>query len=185
LGEEAIAIARATNDPRIVAGARFSHCQSCFYLADYATAQACVQELLDLWRRERSPYESPMLDWLGHIATATGDYTSARARYRESMRLRLTIDRKIGIAYTLSGFAGLAAAQGVLTRAVRLSGAAARFCELSGVPAHRSQEGYIRDRLPGIRDALGPATYDAAWEEGHGMSQEEAVADALSEDTDG
>jgi uncharacterized protein (DUF2336 family) len=65
-----------------------------------------------------------------------------------------------------------------------LSGTAARLCDLSGVPAHRTQEGYIRDRLPRIRAALGDAAYDAAWDEGQAMTLEEAVADALGGDAD-
>jgi uncharacterized protein (DUF2336 family) len=98
------------------------------------------------------------------------------------MRQLRTIDRQVGVAYTLSGFAGLAAARGDPVRAVRFSAAAARLCELSGVPAHRTQEGGIRDRLPSIRTALGDAAYDAAWAEGRAMTLEQAVADALADD---
>jgi hypothetical protein len=97
------------------------------------------------------------------------------------MRHRLAVDRPIGVAFTLSGLAGLAAAQGQLRRAVRLSGAAARLCEVSGVPSQRTEEGYIRGRLPGLREALGAAAYDAAWAEGRALTLEQAVADALED----
>jgi non-specific serine/threonine protein kinase len=151
-----------------------------YYLADYPRVRAYLESVIALVTTPGLPFASTYLDWLGHVATASGDYATARSRYVESMRLRLTIDRKIGVAFTLSGFAGLAAAQGDLPRAVRLSGAASRLCELWGVPSHRTQEGYIRGRLPAIRVALGDAAYDATWAEGRAMTLEQAVADALA-----
>ncbi|HEY8885662.1 MAG TPA: hypothetical protein VIO35_10150, partial [Chloroflexota bacterium] len=153
--------------------------QACFYLADYPAARACFEQTIAGRRGVQSTHTTADLTWLGHIATASGDYAAARALYAESMRQRLTLDRKIGVAFTLSGLAGLAAAQGQLARAVRISGAAAHLCVISGVPSHRAQEAYIRGRLPGIREALGAAAYDAAWAEGSAMTPEQAVSYAL------
>jgi non-specific serine/threonine protein kinase len=180
--EESLATARAIGNPISSQDALMVMGQACFCLVDYATARTCFEQAIAFLSSVGVIYlQAPHLDWLGHVATATGDYGSARARYAESMRLRLTVDRKVGVAYTLSGLAGLAAAQGDLRRAVCLSGAAARLCEVSGVPSHRTQEGYIREKLPGIREALGVADYDAAWAEGRTMSQEQLVAYAVDE----
>jgi non-specific serine/threonine protein kinase len=149
--------------------------QACFYLGDYQKAQEYLN--LDLSSRDWVGWGD--IDWRGHLAVATGDYSAARSYYAETMRGRLSVDRKVGVAFTLSGIAGLAAAQGQLDRAVRISGAAARLCELSGVPPQRTQEGYIRGKLPQMRETLGAAVYDAAWEDGQAMTQEQAVAYAL------
>jgi predicted ATPase len=179
LAEEALAIGQATGDaelglPLHVLG------QAYFYLGDYPAARACFEQDIAARGSAEQPFQAPSLNWLGNIATACGDYATAGVRYAESMRLRLTIDRKIGVAFTLSGLAGLATAQGQLRRSVRISGAASRLCELSGVPSHRTQEGYIRGRLPGIREALGAAAYDAAWAEGRAMTLAQAVAYGLA-----
>jgi non-specific serine/threonine protein kinase len=182
MAEEALAIGRATGDPDLVWWSLPMLGGASFYLGDYAGARACVEQFMAAGGGPEQPHQAPNLDWLGHIATASGDYATARARYAASMRQRLAIDRKIGVAYTLSGLAGLAAAQGQLARAVRISGAAARLCELSGAPSHRTQEGYIRDRLPGIRATLGDSAYDAAWADGRAMTLQQAVAYALDED---
>jgi non-specific serine/threonine protein kinase len=155
--------------------------QLSYYLADYPRARAYLESLITLVTTRDVPFASTYLDWLGHVATASGDFVTARARLVEGMRLRLSIDRKIGVAYTLNAFAGLAAAQGQLMRAVHLSGAASKLCEISGMPSNRAVEGTMRDRLPFIRAALGDTAYDAAWIEGHAMTLQQAVTDALSE----
>jgi hypothetical protein len=158
--------------------------QALFYLAEYPEARASIERAIALRGAVENTNQAANFDWLGHIATATGDYAAARDHYGESMRRRLRIDRKIGVAFTLSGLAGLAAARGQIARAVRISGAAARLCELSGVPSHRTQQGTIRGTLPGMRAALGAAGYDAAWAEGRAMTMEQAVAHALEEGGD-
>jgi predicted ATPase len=185
LGEEALGVGRTTG-ARLPTGAALQALgQACFYLADYSTSQALFEETLALVRAMGAFGDEPgMLDWLGHITSATGDYTAARGFYTDAMRMRLSIDRRIGVAFTLSGLAGLAAAQGQLAPAVRISGAAARLCELSGVPSQRTQEGYIRGKLPGIREVLGVAAYDVAWTEGQAMTPEAAVAYALEDGGD-
>jgi predicted ATPase/DNA-binding XRE family transcriptional regulator len=150
-----------------------------FYLGDYPRARAAFEQ--DVSRRDSVEQWSNAANfyWLGNVATATGNYGEARRHYAESMRWRLQVDRKIGVAFTLSGLAGLAAAQGHLARSVRISSAAARLCELSGVPPQRTQQGYIRGKLPEIRETLGAVPYDAAWAEGRGMTLEQAVDYAL------
>jgi tetratricopeptide (TPR) repeat protein len=179
LAEEAIAVQRP------LSGSPFTTLQvlgqAFFYLGDYPRARAVIEEQISRRGSVEDTSQAANFNWLGNIATAAGDYEDARTLYAESMRRRLTIVRKVGVAFTLSGIAGLAAAQGQLARAVRISGAAARLCELSGVPAHRTQEGCIRGKLSGIREALGVVAYDAAWAAGQAMTLEQAVAYALAE----
>jgi tetratricopeptide (TPR) repeat protein len=181
LAEEAIAVQRPL--PGSSKTTRQFLAQAFFYLGDYPRARAAIEE--DIARRGsvEDTSQASNFDWLGHIATATGDYPEARRLYADSLSRRLKIDRKLGVAFTLSGLAGLAAAQGQLARSVHLSGAAARLCELSGVPAHRTQQGYIRGKLPEIRETIGAASYDAAWSQGQTMTLEQTVAYALGGDS--
>jgi hypothetical protein len=153
----------------------------CFYLGDYPAVRAYFEQQSAAGGSADQPPNAPTLDWLGHVATASGDYAAARTLYAAGACQRLAVDRLIGVAFTLSGLAGLAVAQGQLRRSVRISGAASRLGELSGVPSHRTQEGYIRGRLPGIREAIGAADYDVAWSEGRAMTLEQAVAYGLEE----
>jgi non-specific serine/threonine protein kinase len=181
LAEEALAIERALPAlPNITTFHILG--KVLFYLEDYPRAREAFEREITRRGSVEDTVQAANFDWLGHIATATGEYGEARRLCAESMRRRLRIDRKLGIAYTLSALAGLAAAQGQLARAARISGAAARLCELSGVPPHRTQEGYIRGKLLEIRATLGAATYDAAWADGQAMALEQAVAYALSDE---
>jgi hypothetical protein len=123
------------------------------------------------------------LNWLGHIAVAMGDYAAARAYYAESLAARrVTPFFGVGVAFTLSGFANLAAARGEYTRAARLAGLAARLCEADGVPPRRVQEAGIHERLEAVRLGLGERAFAAAWTMGQAMTLDQAVAMALSGD---
>jgi tetratricopeptide (TPR) repeat protein len=180
LAEEALTIERAL--PEVPNLTTFHILGKVFYyLGDYPRAREAFERDMNRRGAVEDTVQASNFYWLGNIATATGNYSEARRLCAESMRRRLRINCKLGVAFTLSALVGLAAAQGQPARAARISGSAARLCELSGVPPHRTQEGYILGKLPEIRETLGAATYDAAWAEGQAMTLEQAVAYALSD----
>jgi hypothetical protein len=79
-----------------------------------------------------------------------------------------------GIAESLEAVAGLALAQGNLSRAVRLYAAAQAGREAIGAPRPpRSREEYERD-LATIRAGLGEEAYATAWKDGQALTLDQA-----------
>ncbi len=183
--EAVLALARELGHQDMISRALHFLGQVAFTRGDYAPARSLQEQSLVVRRRIGDLQGiASSLNWLGHVATAQGDYAAARAHYDESLAVRQQVDYRGGVAYTLSGHANLAAAQGQHARAARLSGAAAALCENAGMASDRTQQGGLRERLPACRDALGAAAYDAAWAEGHALSQQQAIAYALAVDDD-
>src|SRR5262249_30258384 len=121
---------------------------------------------------------------LGDLARAEGDLAAARTRYAAA----LGVGRARGaqsllglVRRALRKVAGLRAAAGDPRRAARLFGAA----EAAG--GDRALYGLRTDRweedLWSARAALDEATFAAAWAEGEAMTLEEAIADALGDES--
>jgi len=117
------------------------------------------------------------LDILGAIAVDEGDLAAARTYFAESLVYRRDLGARARLADSLERFATLAEANGQSQCALRLGGAAAALRTASGVTARP-----VWEREPDV--TLGPsrdtAEAESAWVAGEGMSQEAAVAYALS-----
>jgi hypothetical protein len=117
------------------------------------------------------------LDILGAIAIDDGDLAVARTYFLESLVYRRDLGARARLADSLERFATLAEANGQSQCALRLGGAAAGLCTASGVTARP-----VWEREPDV--TLGPsrdgAEAENAWVAGQGMSQDAAVAYALS-----
>ena len=117
------------------------------------------------------------LDILGAIAVDEGDLAAARTYFAESLVYRRDLGARARLADSLERFATLAEANGQSQCALRLGGAAAALRTASGVTARP-----VWEREPDV--TLGPsrdtAEAESAWVAGAGMSQEAAVAYALS-----
>jgi hypothetical protein len=150
---------------------------------DYALARTAQERCRECWGAlDYKQGVGSSLLWQGHVATAQGNYALAQARYVEALSVPRQVGRPRGFAFTLGGFANLAAAQGKHDRAARLAGAAAAICDACGVPVARVQKGGLRERLMVSQATLGAALYDAAYVAGQMMALEEGVAYALEED---
>jgi len=99
--------------------------------------------------------------------------------FAESIRLEQDIGSTPGIARSLAGLAGVAAAQGQPERAARLFGAAEALLGSIGAtldPADRLA--YARD-VATIRAQLGADASAAHWAMGRAMTLEQMIAEAL------
>ena len=119
---------------------------------------------------------------LARLAHAEGDLPRARARWEECLRELGALGAKGTLTHCLEGRARLARAEGDLARAASLWGA---------VEAHRARQEtprpprHVEDaarELTLLREALGSAAFQAAWEAGRALSWEQAVALGLRAD---
>jgi tetratricopeptide (TPR) repeat protein len=113
---------------------------------------------------------------LGSIECEMGRDARASELYRES----LVLARRFGFTYEaairLEGMARVAVMQGQPERAARLLGASAALREEMGTPLTPVSRTDHDHAVNAVRAALGEDAFAAAWEVGHAMSLEEAVA---------
>jgi tetratricopeptide (TPR) repeat protein len=123
-----------------------------------------------------------MLSNLAFVAYHQRHLQHARALFQKSYALNLLVGRQEEYANTLTGMAGIIAAQNEPERAVRLLAAADSLLETIGATTLFVAEQVDYKRiLDNVRAQLDPATFEAAWAEGRAMTLEQAVADALEE----
>jgi non-specific serine/threonine protein kinase len=117
---------------------------------------------------------------LAGLAAKEGRTNEALAMHREALVLNRDEGYREGIAEVLVGMASTLQAVSAPAAAPTLLAAAARLREEIGGGA-----GWVGDaieRLRGsLRDSLGEAAFEAAWERGRALSTDEAIALALEE----
>ena len=151
----------------------------------YAEATARYEESLALYRELDFDQEwmARVLRHLGEVALDQGDVVLARSRAIESLlAARDLAERGVPqIGPALEVLAGVAAAQGLAERALRLAGAAAALRErLRQTPWPVEAEALARWLAP-ARQVLTAAVAEAAWSEGQALPLEQAMAYALEE----
>ena len=126
---------------------------------------------------------------LGADVWAQGDCARATALHQESLPIYETSGDKWGIAECIEGLGWVACSQGRATgdgrfclRAARLLGAAAALRETTGNPMAPAYRDVNERVIAETRAQLGEVAFTAAWEAGHALSLEQAIAYALGED---
>jgi non-specific serine/threonine protein kinase len=160
-------------------------------LYSYATAMAAEGRLADARRLaldglDTSDRAGDKYGWgnlnalLGIVEWLSGNPQSAEARLKEAVRVLDRIGHRWGIATSLEGLAWAARSSGRPDRAALLLGASAAIWRELGntLPYWQAED----DRCQAAaRAALGEGRYRACWEEGHALSQDQAVAAALED----
>jgi predicted ATPase/transcriptional regulator with XRE-family HTH domain len=154
---------------------------------DLERAQACCAESLAFARRTGAHYpEGGALACLADVARKQGDLIGAEVLGRE----RLLVWRRLGsptdLVGALEGLALTVAAAGVGARAervARLLGAVAAVRERVDAPQDPRRQTGVERAAASARAALGEAEWTAAFAAGRALSLEEAVAEALSQNT--
>jgi tetratricopeptide (TPR) repeat protein len=115
----------------------------------------------------------------GWLELERGDLRRARQALRRAMLLNRDLADPRYLSQVLDVCAWLAVAEGAAERAARLLGAAMRLRAIIGVPfVVRYQRDYDH-YVPAARAQIGDAAWEAAWAEGHALSQEDAIELAL------
>jgi hypothetical protein len=119
------------------------------------------------------------LEGLAGIEYLKRDFASALKSHLESLRIKVEVMDKLGIAHSLEGLAQVAAAEEEPERAVTLWAAAKHLRERMGTPTDPSREDLYTSLIPRTREQIGDDLFDAAWQQGETMKLEEAIAYAL------
>jgi tetratricopeptide (TPR) repeat protein len=157
---------------------------------DFARARVFLDESLELARllSDRTCICATLWN-LGDVALAEGNHDAARGYYREVLAMLQAVSGTARLRNLLKSFARLAAAAGKMESAARLLG---RFDalnrnmadEISGsndasencAPAEDTWQG--REAVL-ARGVLGEVAFATAWEQGSGMTLQEALEEAL------
>jgi tetratricopeptide (TPR) repeat protein len=143
----------------------------------YAQAQSLYQESLALYRELGDPQLIVVaLRSLGRSRQDQADYAGALAAFKESLLMASRSGLVDTVAVSLAALGGVAMAQGHPGRATRLFGSAAALREAShGLIGPIDQLNY-QQNLAAAQRQLDQAAFARAWEQGSGMSLEQAVA---------
>jgi len=180
---EAVALCRELGYSSTLAVSLFSMGYGLLMDGDYERGEALIEEAAVLYR-ERG-YKGGLqfaVDNLGWAALLQGDHQRARSSYRESLTLCKELGDKMVASESLDGLACISAAEGEAEQAARLFGAAEALFEAVG-GQHEPGEAALREPyLAMARSQLDQMAWQAPWEEGRGMSMEQAIEYALSEE---
>jgi predicted ATPase/class 3 adenylate cyclase len=141
-----------------------------------AVARACYEESIRLFREIGRPDRcaTPLTD-LGHIAHREGQHREALDCLSEALTQFSRMKSPWAVASVCAVLASIAHSQGQLVRAARLFGAAAGLRAAVGAPLPEVDRRQFETDLEAVRNFLDPATFDAAWAEGHAMTFEQVV----------
>jgi DNA-binding CsgD family transcriptional regulator len=150
---------------------------------DFGRAAALYEESLMLARKAGDKVVIAVSLWLGSLVhLGLGNHRLLRALGEEGFALvRQTGHTHIN-ALILHVLAASAGSQGRPARSARLWGAAETLREALGVALGPAERYHYGPYIAAARDQLDEVTWETAWAEGRGMTLEEAVEHALSEE---
>ncbi|MCX7755203.1 MAG: tetratricopeptide repeat protein [Anaerolineales bacterium] len=142
----------------------------------YADALAQLEAIGDQAGRALALYA------LGLTALARQDEEHAQSLLRQSLSLYHSLALPSGLVESLEALAEATRRQGQPQRAARWLAAAAAQREALEMPVLPPERGRHEQTLAALRTALGQAAFESAWSEGHAVSLEQIVAEALGEE---
>jgi non-specific serine/threonine protein kinase len=183
LGEESLAIAREAGDTISVAYASNYLAVTAMLGGDYERALTLFEAALEMARiAGNRKGQAISLNNLGLVALCQGDYAQAAKFSSESLRLsEELLDHQV-IPWSLDALAGVCGQRGYIGRAARLWGAAEALREASGFSQPPDDKRVLEPFLEAARSRLDEADFQAAWEEGRAMTEEQVIGYALSEE---
>jgi non-specific serine/threonine protein kinase len=165
-------------------------CRTSFLLAETFMQRGDMQAARRYWNQGlnlcRTGNDRWQMGWglhgLGDLERLEGHLEQALQLYRESLELKVSVRDKLGIIYSLTSFAQLAATQGQFRRAAMLWGAVEKLGEtLNFSPLGNSSDQLYTSLIPGTRARLGETAFHSAWAEGRALNMPQAIEYALNE----
>jgi predicted ATPase/DNA-binding SARP family transcriptional activator/DNA-binding CsgD family transcriptional regulator len=183
LGEESLARAREAGDTIAASFASNFLAVTAMLGGDYERAQTLFEATLEMTRiTGNRKGQATALNNLGLVALCQGDYARAAKLSSESLRLsEESLDHQL-VTWSLDALAAILGQQGYVGRAARLWGAAEVLREASDFSQPPDDKRVLEPFLEAARSRLDEAAFQAAWEEGRAMTEEQAVEYALSEE---
>jgi non-specific serine/threonine protein kinase len=187
LQEQSLAIKRELGDRTGMSISLSDLGEVALYQGDYPAARALYEESLPIARELGHRYGIAVsLGNLGYVALNQGDYPAARAMLEESLAIWRELGDKRGIAESLEGLAAVVASLRDSLRAARIWGATERLRAEMGTPRRPSERSGYDRRVAAARIASGDdAAFDSAWQEGSGLTLDQAIDLALAKPVEG
>lgn len=181
LHEESVSILRSLNDQKSLAVSLGNQALLYRETGEIERALVIQEEVLALVREQGDKGSIAIaLNNLGDLMHEQGDDTQAVDLLVESLILYQKSSMRWGIAYALEGLATVCAAGGRTARAARLFGAATALRASLGMPRPPSEAARYERTLTHVEDALGAASFRAAFAFGQ-SSLDEAIREAMTE----
>jgi tetratricopeptide (TPR) repeat protein len=146
----------------------------------YSRAHDLFHESLRLCNQlEERPGIAASLLGLGLATLLQGGYRQARVLLEESLLLHREIGLRRGVIEALEALAGAATMDGEYARAAHLLAAGEALRELTDQADGQAAKWLVGPWIEQAKSQLDSATFDAEWEQGRNMSEDEAVAYVL------
>jgi tetratricopeptide (TPR) repeat protein len=153
-------------------------------LGRYAEATVMLEEALVLRRTVNNQRGiSATLCNLGHALCRQGDAERATACFRESLEIAERLHNKLFRTNCVIGFADIAGVQGKARQSALLLGAACRLLAEAGYELEPPDRVNYELVVAQARAQLAEGVFEAAWDEGSGMSLEQTLVYALEWET--
>jgi predicted ATPase/DNA-binding SARP family transcriptional activator len=178
--EQSLAIHRRRDGQRQIAERLQDLGSVAYWQGDYEAARRLFAESLTILQEFGEKTGIGLaLKGLGDVALESETSAEARSYYRQSLSTFRELGHRQGITGTLEGLARLAQVEGRLSQAARLYAAAQGLRDALSAPLAPNEQPRHQEWLAALRQSLGEAAFDAAWEAGHALPWEQAVAEAL------
>jgi predicted ATPase/DNA-binding winged helix-turn-helix (wHTH) protein len=185
--EESLAISRELGHRSGIASSLSNSGVLAINQGDYPAAKAMLEESLAICRElgDRG-WIGNVLNNLGYVARNRGDYPAARALHEESLAIRRELGDRFGIPYSLEGLAAVVASLRDSLRAARIWGATERSRAEIAAPLPPCERPCYDRLVAAARIASGDdAAFDSAWQEGRGLTLDQAIDLALAKPIEG
>jgi tetratricopeptide (TPR) repeat protein len=148
---------------------------------DLHGAQACFEECLVITRQHGDKWGigAALLN-LGHLALRSADAQRAGELYSEGLAINVELGDQARVADYLNAIGRLAAAAGQWLAAARLLSAATALYHSLGIEQFPDHRGEHEHAVAAAKASLGDKAFTAAWDAGHALLLEQAIAEALS-----
>jgi predicted ATPase/class 3 adenylate cyclase len=178
--EEALAMFRQLGDQGAIARALWAIGNARYIAGDYEGAMEPLEEALEIQRRLGNRFDVAWSLFMQGLSLLNrGKTESVEAALGEALSILVEAKDTSGLPLVLWGFSALSILQGDGPRAVRLAAAAAAVEETSGSGLIGVQEEFAQWETR-RRALVTPEEHDRRWQEGLGMTTDEAVAYALN-----
>jgi len=187
--EEALTAARDSNDKFGIARSLNMLGDLARTIGDNTAARPLFEEALAICRQLGNQYAiGNILNNLGAAEYGEGDYTTAYFHFAECLTMAQElgdkiVGDKIAISYALDGFAALAFRRGESELAATLAGAAEHLRESITYNIEPAERRFRDAYLASLRAELSEGAFSTAYEQGHKLKLDEAVALALGRAT--
>jgi len=178
--EEAKTIATRVNDVWNAASATKWLGRIAAWRGDWDRAIGYYEEALALWRAQQATHVTAALSSLAWALLQSGQHRRAWETYEIALSQALNDEDDFEIAFSLFGFAWLAANHDQHVLAARLFAVAEDLNRRTGARLHSWDEEFIATKSEEVQAALGGTAFYANAKAGSALMVEEAVALALT-----